>query len=103
MRLMPQSSVMSRMVILSRGFFSSICFRDSSRACFMVFGILLRLLFVLLDHCRNGLRRDMRTQLTGMNAIGSIEVLGIGPLVKPSAHIGDQGVIFQCRFVVGLG
>ena len=36
-----------------------------------------------------------------MNAIGSIEVLGIGPLVKPSAHIGDQGVIFQCRFVVG--
>ena len=45
----------------------------------------------------------MRAQLAGVNAIGSIEGLGIGALVKPPAHIGDQGTIFPCRPVVGLG
>lgn len=100
---MPQSSVMSRMVILSRGFFSSICFRDSSRACFVVFGILPRLLFVLPDHCRDGLRRYAGAQLTGVDAVGGVEILGVGQLVKPPAYVGDQGIIFLCRFVVGLG
>ncbi len=78
---MPQSSVMSRMVILSRGFFSSICFRDSSRACLVVFGILLCLLFVLPDHSRDGLRRNMRAQLTGVDAVGGIEISRIGHLI----------------------
>ena len=55
------------------------------------------------DHCRNGLRRDVRAQLTGVDAVGGVEILGVGQLIKPPAHIGDQGVIFLCRFVVGLG
>ena len=45
----------------------------------------------------------MGTQLTGVDAVGGIEVLRNGPFIKPPAHIGDQGVIFLCRLVVGLG
>ena len=45
----------------------------------------------------------MRAQLTGVDAVCGIEGLGIGQLVKLPAHVSNQGIIFLCRPVVGLG
>ena len=49
MRLMPQSSVMSRMVILSKGFFNSIRFKEDSKACFVAVDIVFTSLNDVLD------------------------------------------------------
>ena len=38
-----------------------------------------------------------------VDAVGGVELPGIGPPVKPAAHIGQQGPVVQRRFPVRLG
>ena len=58
---------------------------------------------MLPDHSCDGLRRDARAQLTGVDAVGGIEVPGIGQGIKSLSHIGQQSMVFQSGSLIGCG
>ena len=55
-----------------------------------------------MNDCRDGLSGDMGTQLTGVNTVAGVEVLGSGQFIKKLSYIGDKGVILLCGLVVSI-
>ena len=55
-----------------------------------------------MNDCRDGLSGDMGTQLTGVNTVAGVEVLGSGQFIKKLSYIGDKGVILLCGLVVNI-